>query len=402
VLSLEIFNDQFRAAPPRQIALDGERSLLRLSEQVAQQTGMNNNEADLPPQADYQGIEFLEFAVDEETAGELETLFRQLGFSKAGRHRSKAVSVWRQGDINLVVNCDKEGFAHYYNLVHGPSVCALGFRVDDAQQALARSQAYRCESFSQQVGPGELEIPAIRGLENSLIYLVDRHGVHGSIWEVDFEPVTAGEAGPGPAGLITVDHLAQVMPDGQLTSWLVFYRAVFGFDASEQFDIVDPSGLIQSQVVEDPAKRIRIALNASQTQTTAARFVSRYYGGGVQQLAFATDDIVATLKKITDSGVPLLTIPENYYDDLEARFGLDVELLDTLRQYHILYDQDAQGGEFFHAYTQTFAERFYFEIVERRGYLEFGAVNAPIRIAAQTRLTRMPHPDNIEDEDTFV
>ena len=392
VLSLEIFNDRFRAAPPRQIAVDGRRSLLRLAEQAgeAHNDGVT---AAWPPQVAYQGLEFLEFAVDEVTAGELEQVFRQLGFRRRGRHRSKAVELWRQGDINLVINCDKEGFGHYYNIVHGPSVCAVGVRVDDAGKALARAQGYLCQPFAQAVGPGELEIPAIYGLENSLVYLVERHGDRGSIWEVDFE-LDAGASSDGePGGLQCVDHIGQVLPHYQLTSWQLFYCSVFGFDAAEQYDLADPSGLIQSQVVESRDRRIRIALNASQSHTTMAhRFVARYYGGGVQQIAFACDNIFATLHGLQARGVPLLPIPENYYDDLEARFGLDGALLDKLKRYHILYDQDQQGGEFFHAYTQTFAERFYFEIVERRGYSDFGAVNAPIRLAAQSRMAQHGSP----------
>jgi 4-hydroxyphenylpyruvate dioxygenase len=171
-----------------------------------------------------------------------------------------------------------------------------------------------------------------------------------------------------------------------LSSWQLFYCSVFGFEASEQFDIADPSGLIQSQVVETTDRSIRIALNASQRDSTSAmRFVSRYYGGGTQQLAFVTDDIVATLCKLETNGLELLPIPQNYYDDLEARFGLKPEMLETLRRHNILYDQ-AGHGEFFHAYTRTFADRFFFEIVQRRNYDEFGLVNAPIRLAAQARL----------------
>lgn len=386
IWSLEIFNDQFRAAPTKQTALDGRRSLLRLTEEVSVAAGEAALPRPVPPPAKYRGLEFIEFAVDEEAATQLETLFRQLGFRRAGRHRSKAVTLWRQGDINLVVNCDQDSFAQRYNHVHGPSVCAMGLRVDDSGQALDRSKAYLCQPFMQAVGPGELEIPAIRGLENSLVYLVDRYGSRGSIWEVDFE-LDPSEADATDDCLLEFDHLGQVMPYGQLSSWQLFYCSVFGFEASEQFDIADPSGLIQSQVVETTDRSIRIALNASQSQsTTAMRFVSRYYGGGTQQVAFATDDLVATLRKLEARGLELLPIPQNYYDDLEARFGLDPGQLETLRRYNILYDQ-TDAGEFFHAYTRTFSDRFFFEIVQRRGYDEFGVVNAPIRLAAQARLS---------------
>ncbi len=374
-LSLEIFNDQFRAAPPRQIAVDGRRSLLHLAEAMGET---------LAPPVNYRGIEFLEFAVDEDTALELEKLFRQLGFQLIAQHRSKAVDLWRQGDIHLLINSDKDGFAHYYNLVHGPSVCAMGLRVDDAGRALARARAYLCEPYAGAVGPDELEIPAIRGLENSLIYLVERHGERGSIWEVDFDPLQPGDT--ATAGLQRIDHLDQVMPYGQLSTWQLFYCAVCGFEATEQYDLVDPSGLVESQLVETLDRGIRITLSASQSPATlATRFLGKYYGGGVQQVAFATDDIVATVRRLEANGLALLPMPENYYDDLDARFGLDAELLDALRRHNILYDR-TEDGEFLHAYTQTFAERFHFEIVQRRDYSGFGTANAAVRLAAQTRL----------------
>lgn len=387
IWSLEIFNDQFRAAPPGQIAIDGRRSLLRLAEQASEQRGDDEQgPAPSPPRISYDGVEFLEFAVDEETASGLETLLRQFGFQLAGRHRSKAVKLWRQGEINLVVNTDPEGFAHHYNLIHGPAVCAMGFRVDDAQKALERARTYLCQPFTQAVGPGELEIPAIRGLENSLIYLVDRHGAKGSIWEVDFEPVDTDPK--ADAGLQHIDHLDMVLPYQQLSTWQLWYCSVFGLEGAEQYDMPDPNGLIQSQVVQSPGRRVRITLSASQSFTTMAnRFVARYYGGGVQQIALSTDNIVATLEKLEANGISMLPIPENYYDDLEARFGLAPDLLETLQRHNILYDQN-DDGEFLHAYGHTFAGRFYFEIVERRNYRDFGTVNAAIRLAAQTRMAQ--------------
>lgn len=294
IFSLEIFNDQFRTVLPNQIARDGRRSLLWISEQTSATPASTK--------ASYQGFEFLEFAVDEETADQLETVFRQLGFQQHGKHRSKAVSLWHQGDIKL------------------------------------------------------FELNPLNDTQST--------------------------------GLQRVDHIAQVLPYSQLSTWQLYYCSVFGFEAAEQYDLADPSGLIQSQVVESPDHAIRIALNASQSHTTLAnRFLAKYYGGGVQQVAFACDDIVATVRQLQQNGVPLLPIPENYYDDLDARFGLDARFLETLQRYNILYDQN-DSGEFLQAYTQTFADRFYFEILERRNYQEFGVVNAPIRLAAQTRLAQ--------------
>jgi 4-hydroxyphenylpyruvate dioxygenase len=394
-LSLEIFNDHFRAAPPDRIAADGRRSLILL----ADETGHGPlraalGEASQAPGVRVEGLEFIEFAVGEDEAAALRDLLARLGFEQAGRHVSKNVDLWRQGDINLVVNCEPDGFAHSHNIVHGPSVCALGLRVTDAEAALARARLHLAAPFRQPVGPGELEIPAVRGLEGSLFYLVGRYGGRGTIWEVDFD-LHEAEA-ERSAGLVHVDHMVQVAHFGWLSSWVLFYRGLFGFGATPESEIVDPRGLIQSQVVESLDRRIRIALNVSQAQGTAAgRFLSEFFGGGVQQIAFASDDIVATAKRLEANGVPLLPIPGNYYDDLESRFDVDPGLLATLRRHNILYDR-GEGGEFFQLFTDTFADRFYFEIVERRGYQQYGAANAPIRLAAQARLAEGRHPYGAE------
>lgn len=384
-VSLEIFNDQFRAARPRQIALDGRRSLL-LAEERAARAGVPSGTV---PPARFEGVEFLEFAVDEQMAADLATVLERLGFRRAGVHRSKAVELWCQGGINLVVNCDKEGFAHACNLLHGPSVCAMGLRVDDAGRAMARARAFLCEPYAGAVGPGELEIPAVRALEDSLIYLVDRHGDRGSIWEVDFDMQVLAQPASGAGALETIDHIDQVVPYGQLATWQLFYTAVCGLRAAGEYDLVDPAGLIHSQVVEAADGSIRISLSASQgAETQAGRLLGTYYGAGVQQVAFTTSDAVAAVRAMVERGVAMLPIPGNYYDDLGARFGLPEDLVQTLQRHNILYDRN-DGGEFLHAYTGTFADRFSFEIVERRNYQEFGGANAAVRLAAQRRGTRL-------------
>ena len=174
LLSLEIFNDRFRAGSARSVAIDGQRSLIFMLDELRRRTGVPvPGLPALPPRAACTGVEFVEFAIDETAAVEFEALLAGLGFAKAGQHKSKDVARWRQGDINLVVNREKEGFAHSFNITHGSSVCAIALRVDDASATIERAVKLLDQPFRQAVGPGELEIPAVRGLGGSLLYFVE-------------------------------------------------------------------------------------------------------------------------------------------------------------------------------------------------------------------------------------
>ncbi|MPZ56051.1 MAG: TIM barrel protein [Rhizobiales bacterium] len=384
-LSLEIFNDQFRAGSPRGVAIDGQRSLVHLMDQSHRQSGtIAETTPQMPPRTQCLGVEFLEFAADDRSAAELARLFMGLGFRKVGDHKSKAVTRWSQGSINLVLNSDKEGFAHSHYLTHGPSVCAICLRVDSATATLNRAEKLCDTPFRQAVGPGELEIPTVRGLGGSLLYFVDPTSELGRLWDIDFTtPVVP--AGNADAGLTTLDHISQSMHYEEMLSWLLFYSSLLDVTRTPQLDVVDPGGIVRSQVIQTADGALRIALNASQSQQTlSSHFLSHYFGSGVQHIALACGDIVSTVKQLRANGVEMLSIPENYYDDLEARTELSAERLDILRRNDILYDCD-QAGEYLQAYTRTFEDLFFFEIVERRGYKGLGAINAPIRLAAQAR-----------------
>lgn len=377
-ISLEIFNDLFRSADPYQISVDGKRSLSFLAEQMSPTIA---TQSALP-----KGIEFIEFAINKTLAPDLERILRQLGFHPRGQHRSKHVSAWSQGEINIVVNFEDEGFAADYERMHGTSVCAIGLRVQDAVAASERAQKYLCQPHTQAIGAGELAIPAIRNIKDSLVYLIDRYGDKGTIWDVDFIPSKSDEFWSADAGLTNIDHIGQVVSADQLSSWVILYRSVFGLEAEPQFDIPDPSGMMQSQVIESADKKFCVTLNASQSQSTlAARFLTQYSGSGIQHIAFATSDIFTTLNRLKLNGIHILPIPALYYDDLAARFGLSADFIQKLKTHNVLYDQ-TENGDFHHAYTQTLDSRIFFEIVQRNNYDDYGQVNSPIRIAAQVRV----------------
>lgn len=378
VLSLEIFNDRFLAGSAADVAVDGMRSLTYLLERVLQHADRR---------VDCQRVEFIEFCANEEEATQLGHMLQTLGFAPTARHRRKAVTRWRQGDINLIVNCEPEGFAHSYDTVHGASVCAIGVRVADPLAALERARRLQISSFSQPVGPGEFEIPAVRGVGGSLIYFVADADVD-AIWRTEFEPLPPDAA--ADAGLKRVDHLAQSMQYEEMLSWLLYYVALFQVEKSPPTESTDPVGLVMSQAVRSPDGDFRVVLNGSAaTQTLVARFLHAYAGAGVQSIAFATDDIFATAAILRRLGMEFLSIPPNYYDDLGARYGLDDAVLAHMAEFNILYDEDAGGG-YHHLYTRAFVKRFFFEIVQRRAYDGYGARNTAIRLAAQSRFKNLP------------
>jgi 3-dehydroshikimate dehydratase len=390
-LALATSNDQFRAAPSRRVALDGYRSLLFLFDEVRAKSGRAILDLPaLPKRSQCYGIEFIEFALDKMTAPRFEALLRGLGFVLAGRHRSKAVTRWTQGAINVVVNTDTAGFAHSYNITHGTSVCALGLMVDDAAATLERAKLLLDQPFWQKVAPGELEIPAIRGVGGSLIYFVDRKSNLARVWDVEFAPNLAPDTSGG-AGLARVDHISQSVHFEELPTWLLFYTSLIELSKLPEREVLDPGGLVKSLVIQDAVGAVRLVLNASQSKHVLMnRFLWEAFGAGVQHIAFATDDIVATAKKLIASGVALLRVPENYYADLAINSDLPAERIAAFKACNILYDRESNGGEFLQIYTETFEQGFFIEIVERRNYSGFGATNAPVRLAAQSRKVKSP------------
>lgn len=389
-LSLEIFNDQFRGGSPTTIAADGHRSLVYLMDQVERaEPAIALAAPAMPPRVEVSGVEFVEFTADAGGEAELGRLFTALGFSRAGRHRRKNVTLYRQGSINIVVNTESSGLARSSFVAHGTSAYAMGLKVADARATVERATALGAKIFEQPVAEGDLRIPAIRGVGGGLIYFLDDHSELGRVWDVEF----TSEASPDawPAGLTRIDHVAQTMAYDEMLTWVLFYRSIFATAKSAMVDVLDPGGLVRSQVIENTSGSLRLTLNgAENSRTFAGQFVSGSFGSGIQHLAFATADIFATADAVARSGLVPLAISSNYYEDLEARLGLDAGFVARLRRSCILYDRD-EHGEFFQFYSPVIGAGFFIEVLERRGpYRGYGAPNAPFRIAAQKRARAAP------------
>ena len=380
-VSLEIFNEQFRGASASGIAVDGMRALLATGDALARRR-MGKSEtgiAALPPAPDVRRPISLEFAASEKDALDLAVLLKGLGFAHAGRHRSKEVDLFAQGDIQLVINREKRSFAHGFQLLHGPSVCAITLEVDSVERAMERARSLQCPPHVGRIGPDEALIPAIGGVEGSLIYFVDDKGPN---WRDDFSLTPQPAAG----SLKRIDHLSNVVRRSEFLSWSLFYKTVLGLAAEPQVEIADPHGAFYSRSLRSANGALRIALNiADGGATGVSRFLDTIGGAGYQQIALSTDDIFAAVEAARANGVEFLPIPDNYYDDLATRFEIDATTLERMRTLGVLYDR-VGDGVFLHIYTRNFLKRFFFEIVQRNGYDLFGAANTPVRLAAQDNL----------------
>jgi 4-hydroxyphenylpyruvate dioxygenase len=386
-ISLEIFNDQFRGGRPKTIAKDGHRSLVALMDDVRREGQSTIPYPNIiPERSNVDGVAFVEFATRGEEAETLETILKTLGFQHSGNHIAKKLSLWTQGEIRIVINRETTGFASSAYTMHGTTVCDIGISVESAAETVSRAKSLGADPFEQPIGPGELNIPAIRGQSGSVLHFIDKRSGLNNVWSAEFANTSTDKVG---AGLKRIDHLAQTMSYDEMLSWSLFYTTLFQMQKSAMVDVVDPDGLVRSQALETKSGSFRITLNGAEThRTMAGNFLADSFGASVQHIALSTDDIFASAAAMGKLGFKPMPMSENYYADLVARFDLDVDMLAALRADNILYDEDANGS-FFQFYSRPYAGGMFFEIVERRGnYKGYGAPNAPFRIAAQKRLMR--------------
>ena len=385
-ISLEIFNDQFRGGAARSIARDGQRSLRVLMDEARRTEPESRLTAPaMPARVPAHGFEFVEFTSEGAEATALKTALGQLGFAQAGSHRSKPVTLWRQGEINLVVNEATDGQAASAFALHGTSVCDIGLKVADAAAVRDRAAALLADRFDPALPSGDMTIPAVRAPGGGVLHFLDDGPALGNVWSAEFGARPGGDG----AGLTRIDHLAVTMAYDEMLTHGLFYTSVLDLHKSGITDVIDPGGLVRSQVLESPDRRFRLTMNGADShRTVAGRMLTEASGSSVSHIAMATDDIFATARALKQAGFQPLEIPANYYDDLEARLDIDPTLAADLRAANILLEQDGDAV-FLQLYSRTLGERFFFEIVERRGgYQGYGALNAPVRTAAQRRSMR--------------
>jgi 4-hydroxyphenylpyruvate dioxygenase len=324
------------------------------------------------------GFEFVEFASP--TPGVLEPLFQNMGFSRVARHRSKDVELWRQGDINFIVNREPRSQAAYFAAEHGPSACGLAFRVRDAHKAYARALELGAQPMEIPTGPMELRLPAIKGIGGAPLYLIDRFEDGKSIYDIDFEWVEGCERHPRGVGLKFIDHLTHNVYRGRMAFWAGFYEKIFNFREIRYFDIKGEYTGLTSRAMSAPDGRIRIPLNEEAGGNgQIEEFLMQFNGEGIQHVALLTDDLLATVDALRAGGVPLMTAPnEVYYEMLEERLPGHGEPVGELRARGILLDGSTAGGDkrlLLQIFSQTLLGPVFFEFIQRKADEGFGEGN---------------------------
>ncbi|ANY14997.1 4-hydroxyphenylpyruvate dioxygenase [Bordetella pseudohinzii] len=333
------------------------------------------------------GFEFIEYTAPDPIA--LRKVFELLGFKAIAKHRHKDVTLYRQGGINFLINAEPDSFAQRFARLHGPSICAIGFRVEDAARAYKRALELGAWGFDSHSGPMELNIPAIKGIGDSLIYLVDRwrgktgHGGIGdiSIYDVDFEPLDPAHAQEdlthAGAGLTLVDHLTHNVHKGRMAEWAEFYERLFNFREVRYFDIEGKVTGVKSKAMTSPCGNIRIPINEEGTEEKGQiqEYLDLYRGEGIQHIAMATDNIYETIEKLRKNGVVFLDTPDTYYELLDRRLPQHGEDVDRLQKNRILLDGAPGGGLLLQIFTENQIGPIFFEIIQRKGNDGFGEGN---------------------------
>ena len=322
------------------------------------------------------GFEFIEYAAAD--TGALGALFERMGFTAVAGHRSKRVTLYRQGDVNFILNAEPDSFAQRFARLHGPSICAIAFRVRDAASAYRRALDLGAWAYEGDVGPMELKIPAIKGIGDSLIYLIDRYGAKGTIYDVDFVPLEGVPPRPAGAGLTYVDHLTHNVHRGRMNEWAEFYERLFNFRELKYFDIEGKLTGLRSRAMTSPCGTIRIPINeSSDDRSQISEYLDAYRGEGIQHVAIGTDDIYATVEYLRARGVGFMNVPDTYYEAVEARLPGHGEDLERLRRNRMLIDgaPTPGGGRLLQIFTATVIGPIFFEIIQRKGDEGFGEGN---------------------------
>ncbi|MEP1472982.1 MAG: 4-hydroxyphenylpyruvate dioxygenase [Halieaceae bacterium] len=324
------------------------------------------------------GFEFVEYAAPER--GILEPAFTMMGFSHVASHRSKEVDLWRQGDINFILNYEKGSPAAFYAEEHGPSACGMAFRVRDAKQAYNRALDLGAQPIDIPTGPMELKLPAIRGIGGALLYLVDRYEEGSSIYDIDFVYLDGVDRHPQGCGFKLIDHLTHNVYRGRMDYWSSYYERLFNFREIRYFDIKGEYTGLTSRAMTAPDGKIRIPLNEEAgSQGQIEEYLQAYNGEGIQHIAFSCDDLPACLDRLKALGLKFMSPPpDTYYAMLDQRLPNHGEPVEELKSRGILLDGSTEGDDtrlLLQIFSDTLIGPIFFEFIQRKRDEGFGEGN---------------------------
>jgi 4-hydroxyphenylpyruvate dioxygenase len=375
-LSLEVFNDVFRQSDPRRTAVDALRSLLALQEATIGDASPARERlvtATLPAEPQLSGYAFAELAVDDTSGPEVAAMLGALGLAHVAQHRSKPVQLWRHGTATVLLNAASAA---------GAAVAAIGVETADPGAAARRAAALLAPALPHPHGPAEADLAAIAAPDGTEVFFCRTGADDATSWISDFTPAADASAeDAGRAGITHIDHVALTQPFDYFDEAALFYRSLLGLRTQHASEIAAPFGLVRNRAVADPGLTLRLCLSVSVLRR--GEWSPRV--ADPQHVAFATDDVLAVARRARAAGAPVLDIPANYYDDLDARLAPPPDLLAAMRECGVLLDRDADG-EFLHFYTDVLGGRVFFEVLQRiGGYAGYGEVNGPVRMAAHRR-----------------
>ena len=324
------------------------------------------------------GFEFIEFAACEK--GVIEPVFELLGFSKVAVHRSKDVDLWRQGNINFILNHEARSPAAYYSEEHGPSACGMAFRVRDAHKAYQRAVELGAQPVDVPCGPMELKLPAIRGIGGAILYLIDRYEDGASIYDIDFRFLPDVPRRPSGHGLLEIDHLTHNVYRGRMGYWAAYYEKLFNFREIRYFDIKGEHTGLQSRAMSAPDGKIRIPLNEERSGNgQIEEYLMAYNGEGIQHIAFSCENLLDAWDRLAAAGLKFMTAPPvTYYEMLDERLPGHGEPVEDLRRRGILLDGSTADGEsrlLLQIFSQNMVGPIFFEFIQRKRDEGFGEGN---------------------------
>jgi 4-hydroxyphenylpyruvate dioxygenase len=369
-LSLEIFNDSYRSGPRDLIAKDGQRSLKSL---------IYKSKIEKKQKVEINNIEFIEFATNEENLEQLENILCLMGFTEIGQHRNKRIKLFVFDDVKFIINYENNPLIEE-NSKYGPFPYAYGININDLSFLFKQADFLNIDLIKKQENLN-ISMDAIKNIDG-LVYVIDNNDYR--IWEKDFKYLPELKTNNFN---LKIDHIAQTLHHDEMPSSLLSYSTLFDCKKSPVIDIIDPDGIIKSQVIENETKTFRMTMNgAENSKTNAGQFLKKNKRPGIQHIALSSNNLIGLVNELKSKGQSFLKVSDNYYDDIEARFGLDFNFCNELKELNILYDED-ENGSFLQVYTNLINNTFFFEIVQRiNNYQGYGANNALFRIAAQKNM----------------